>query len=617
MGMPSNGVSGMNFVARGKEYRNYKPTKLKQLDEYNPIFYENNMNESLPLTYMKKKNLRDGRMRVYEEPTKKYGYGALIKAQAAGLMKAAGIDDEEKEEIMNLLHPKKLPRKQRIGKQLNGKGVAFNKKELEKLKGKGVLDWLKRRNQKRKNYDSDSEEEEDDDYDSDLDWNDRYDSEDGDPEDEEEESKKIDVDRGIQADDENVFVTPEAMTRIARFLKYKIKKGRKIPPEIIRLLLKMRSDPEYHKYLLEHRMRKYIDFDESGGAIVKRGGSWWGLALKGVETGLNLLNSGAAAYTNTKNALDTFKNRKVEGENRELSNEITNYELKKQKQRIDRERAADFLKKTGEGCKRGGNRLSKEEFLERMRRGKEAKKRQRIGGSLGTFVAEHLFTDVVIPGKTVLRQKQAERTKRIFSDFEKLSKKGKGATHYSKDEEKIQEAMDCDNHIVADTDNSRNAKSIQEFTSQLQSYTNIPPKLIKPIYEYGYLNKPTSAVECSKANAIMNQLDQMNNESYKYYDSYEQFENNIDQEGTKYSIIFHTNPSNPQQGHFEAAINHGNGSIEYYSSLGNKPNFSSEFMQSHHINYNNIQHQKTSENANGCLWYCLLFLCSKSHISPC
>ena len=108
----------------------------------------------------------------------------------------------------------------------------------------------------------------------------------------------------------------------------------------------------------------------------------------------------------------------------------------------------------------------------------------------------------------------------------------------------------------------------------------------------------------------------MNNESYKYYDSYEQFENGIDQDGTTYSVIFHTNPSNPQQGHFEAAINHGNGSIQYYSSLGNKPNFSPGFMQSHHLRYNNIQHQKTSENANGCLWYCLLFLCSKGHISP-
>lgn len=247
-----------------------------------------------------------------------------------------------------------------------------------------------------------------------------------------------------------------------------------------------------------------------------------------------------------------------------------------------------------------------------MRRGKEAKRRK-MGGSLGTLLAEHLFTDVVIPGKTILRQKQAQRTKRIFENF---NKQPSGGTQFSKDEDKIQDAMDCDNHIVADTDHSSSAVSIEELAKRLQSYTNIPSNLIRPIYEYGYLNKPTSAVACSRANAIMNQLNSMNKESFKYYDSYEQFENGIDQDGTTYSVIFHTNPSNPQQGHFEAAINHGNGSIQYYSSLGNKPNFSPGFMQSHHLRYNNIQHQKTSENANGCLWYCLLFLCSKGHISP-
>lgn len=55
MGLPSNGMSGMNFIAKGKEYRNYKPVQLKEIDEYNPIFYENNTNESLPLTAIKHK----------------------------------------------------------------------------------------------------------------------------------------------------------------------------------------------------------------------------------------------------------------------------------------------------------------------------------------------------------------------------------------------------------------------------------------------------------------------------------------------------------------------------------------------------------------------------------
>ena len=177
--------------------------------------------------------------------------------------------------------------------------------------------------------------------------------------------------------------------------------------------------------------------------------------------------------------------------------------------------------------------------------------------------------------------------------------------------------MNCNNPIVSDKSRHVDPKSLENFTSSLLSYTNVPSNLIKPIYEYGYLNKPTSSVECSKANAIMNQLDQMNEDSYKYYDSYEEFERDIDQDRTKYSIIFHSNPNNPNQGHFEAAIYHGPQNIEYYSSLGNQPDFSPEFIQSHEIRYSNIQHQRTCSNANGCLWYCLLYICSKSNILPC
>lgn len=187
----------------------------------------------------------------------------------------------------------------------------------------------------------------------------------------------------------------------------------------------------------------------------------------------------------------------------------------------------------------------------------------------------------------------------------------------SRDEQLIQKAMNCNNPIISDESRNVQPKSLPEFKSLLTQYTNIPNNLISSIYKYGYLNKPTKSVPCSRVKSIMNKLNSLNNESFKYYDSYDDYEQNIDRDQTTYSIIFHTNPNDPYNGHFEASIYHGPNNIEYYSSLGNKPELSPEFIKSHNIKYSNIQHQRASSNANGCFWYCLLYLCSKSKILPC
>lgn len=187
----------------------------------------------------------------------------------------------------------------------------------------------------------------------------------------------------------------------------------------------------------------------------------------------------------------------------------------------------------------------------------------------------------------------------------------------SRDEQRIQDAMNCDNPIVSDESRNVRPKSLSEFKSLLGQYCNVPENIMNGIYNYAYLNKPTESVPCIKAKSVMKQLNSLNDASFKYYDSYEDYEQNIDNDQTTYSMIFHEHDDDPYNGHFEASIYHGPDNIEYYSSLGNKPELSPEFIESHEIKYSNIQHQSTAKNANGCFWYCLLYLCSDSNILPC
>ncbi|KAK8800604.1 hypothetical protein WA158_006922 [Blastocystis sp. Blastoise] len=184
-----------------------------------------------------------------------------------------------------------------------------------------------------------------------------------------------------------------------------------------------------------------------------------------------------------------------------------------------------------------------------------------------------------------------------------------GGLEESKNEKLIQEHLDCDNPIISDSDRKVTPRSPEDFSQKISQYSSVPMNLLKQIYNYGYLNKPTSAVACSRAKSTMNMLNQSNSEGFNYYNSYEEFENNIDNDRTKYNMIFHQSNSDPNFGHFEAII-YTPKKIEHYSSLGNKPNFSRNFVNSHNIVFSPIQHQSTSENANGCFYYSLLYLIS-------
>ena len=263
---------------------------------------------------------------------------------------------------------------------MNGKGIAFNQKELAKLKGSGIMDVM-RKAKKAFLGESDEEEEEVEEYEDDNE--------------EDEATKK------------------EAVLNVTRFLKHRIKKGKKIPPEVLRFLLKLREDPEFRKYVSTHRMKKYITFDESGGAIVKRGGSWWTQTLKylpNIVNGVNgLVNTGIAV----NDAISAGRTKQQQEDILTMQNRIIQEQLNQQYNALRAQGTNPQVSTTiGNGCKPKGcgrTRLSKEEFLERMRRGKEAKKKKSQGGSMALDIPLQLFTDLVIPGGVARRKRMAAK----------------------------------------------------------------------------------------------------------------------------------------------------------------------------------------------------------------
>ena len=160
-------------------------------------------------------------------------------------------------------------------------------------------------------------------------------------------------------------------------------------------------------------MKKYITFDESGGAIVKRGGSWWTQTLKylpNIVSSVNgLVNTGIAV----NDAISAGRTKQQQEDILTMQNRIIQEQLNQQYNALRAQGTNPQVSTTiGNGCKPKGcgrTRLSKEEFLERMRRGKEAKKKKSQGGSMALDIPLQLFTDLVIPGGVARRKRMAAK----------------------------------------------------------------------------------------------------------------------------------------------------------------------------------------------------------------
>ncbi|KAK8815253.1 hypothetical protein WA158_003465 [Blastocystis sp. Blastoise] len=156
--------------------------------------------------------------------------------------------------------------------------------------------------------------------------------------------------------------------------------------------------------------------------------------------------------------------------------------------------------------------------------------------------------------------------------------------------------------------------SIAKSLAQLSGIIN--RNLISKIYKYGYLNNPCDPVACDIADSTMKNLNTQCKGSWKYWDNLNDFEHNIDNIKSNFNMLFHQSEDDPNFGHFEAVIYESPEHMKFYSSLGNSPEFSPQFIKTHNIQYNPIQFQSTASNSNGCFYYALLYLTSLGTIIP-
>ncbi|KAK8813379.1 hypothetical protein WA158_002971 [Blastocystis sp. Blastoise] len=625
LGMPSPGAFGINKIAVGKENRPYKPQPLKTLDEYNPLIFEVGPNSSFLVSNLKKKNQIENKINSYVNRDKEFGIntgagGALIQAKPVGkgVINKRRYDDtvDNQEEAHTSddpqINPTNFKARNRIG--IKGKGLAYNSRELNKLqnnKGGGIITKTLGHTMKAIGKATKRKSVE---HIGNMLTGDNNDSQGGIVNGSLNIIKKIansNQGNGIHRKLNKTFggtllennlsgvITAMESSRggslddksVRKFFKTKNKKGKLIPPQIANALQFMVDNRKGMraaglKPLNMSKLRKYIDFNESPDGEhlrLKRGGAVADEVMGVINNLPNIWNmvkeipSKVMYYAQPgklKEAWDTMKE-----EN----------EIKKQEMEVE----GDY---------------HKEELKER-RKNLENYQKQKAANSQQINQNDNLISDNSQKTKDIKqiddKPYKASGVLRAAGSKQKL--KGKAFYEYMQ--------QYCDNPIISDSDRKVTPRSPENFSQKISQYTLIPKNLIKQIYNYGYLNKPTSAVACSRAKSTMNMLNHSNPNGYNYYNSYEEFENNIDNDRTKYNMIFHQSNSDPNFGHFEAII-YTPKKIEHYSSLGNKPNFSRNFVNSHNIVFSPIQHQSTSENANGCFYYSLLYLLSNSNIMP-
>lgn len=331
LGLPSNGTSGMLFQGKGREYRTYKPRPFSDVNQYNSIYFENRLNKPVAARILLQPEVGDGQMDSYPNPLDKYGRtqileventqqpdgGALIQAKAAGLMQAAGLMKAAglDEEEDRQVSSVLHPRNTRVPKKRCGKGIAFNEEELEKLRGCGIGGG-----------------------------------------------------------------SSETTDDVLKFFKTKIKKGKKIPMSLFsRLLSAKESGGSIGRKLTKpSKLQKYIELDEEGNPIVKRGGGdgeggFWSQLANFVP---NLVKQGQETYDFVYDA----KVKQQQRDNQEIQNKIDRIRLERELNELQSQNQQP--PPAGQGA--GANRMSREELIRRLMKIREAKlKRSHLKAAKG------------------------------------------------------------------------------------------------------------------------------------------------------------------------------------------------------------------------------------------
>ena len=162
------------------------------------------------------------------------------------------------------------------------------------------------------------------------------------------------------------------MKDVLKFFKTKIKKGKKIPISFFNRLLNCKdTGGKIDKKLLRpSKLRKYIALNEEGHPVVKRGGEGFWDNIGSVIP--NLIKQGQETFDFIKDS----KVKQQQRDNQEIQNKIDKLKLQRELQSLENGENPNQepIDPSGEGC--GRKKISKEEFLMRMKKGREAKARR-------------------------------------------------------------------------------------------------------------------------------------------------------------------------------------------------------------------------------------------------
>lgn len=326
LGLPSNGTSGMLFQGKGKEYRTYKPRPFSDVNQYNSIYFENRLNKPVAARILMQPEVGDGQMDSYPNPLDKYGKtkileventqqpdgGALIQAKAAGLMQAAGLM-----KAAGLDEDED----QQVSSVLHPRNTRIPKKR----RGKGIA------------------------------FN----------EDELEKLQGSGIGGGSN----------ETTDEVLKFFKTKIKKGKKIPLSLFNRLLNAKESGGSigRKLTRPSKLRKYIALDEEGNPVVKRGGD--GDSNGGFWSGIaNIIPNLVKQGQDTFDFMFDAKVKQQQRDNQEIQNKIDRIRLERELNDLQAEgKQNQQAPPSGEGMSK--HRISREEFIRRMKKAREAKRR--------------------------------------------------------------------------------------------------------------------------------------------------------------------------------------------------------------------------------------------------